>query len=404
MFTEATFGVEKLMHQNATTSVTSPQPEAIRIDAELQRLIPPLAPEELAGLESDLLREGCRDALVVWLNNGDLILLDGHNRYEICTRHKIAYRTVEKEFRDREAAMLWVIDNQAHRRNLADIDKIALQEKREGILKNLANRNLRTRTGGMTRAKLPKSQRTVNTRRESAKAAGVGERTYDAGKLILEAVRTGEVSGEVMDKLRAGETSIHRVANNIKDNRKRAALKSYACVEPDGTYEVIVVDPPWPMEKIERDCRPNQTKALDYSTMSLDAIGELKIPAAEDCHLWLWTTQRFLPEAFPILDKWGFRYVCCFTWCKPGGFQPVGLPQFSSEFVLYARKGSPVFSSTKGLSTWFQGPRGKHSEKPEEFYDMVRRCTVGRRLDVFSRREIEGFDGWGLEYGKTSRN
>jgi N6-adenosine-specific RNA methylase IME4 len=164
-----------------------------------------------------------------------------------------------------------------------------------------------------------------------------------------------------------------------------------------GSYDVVVVDPPWPMERIERDCRENQAKPLDYSVMTLDEIGALSVPAARDCHLWLWTTHRFLPHAFSILARWGFKYVCTFTWHKPGGFQPYGLPQYNSEFVLYGRRGSPVFTSTREFFTCFEAARAEHSAKPQEFYDTVARVTAGRRLDMFNRRVIPGFDRWGKQ-------
>lgn len=173
-------------------------------------------------------------------------------------------------------------------------------------------------------------------------------------------------------------------------------------MEIEKKYGCIVVDPPWQMKKSQRTIRPNQTKELDYPTMTLQEVRTLEIPAADDCHLWLWTTHKYLPDALAILQAWGFRYICCFVWHKPGGFQPFGLPQFNCEFALYSRKGNPKFVDAKAFPACFQAPRGKHSEKPEAFYNLIRRVTDGERLDMFARRVIEGFDGWGNEYNKSN--
>jgi N6-adenosine-specific RNA methylase IME4 len=172
-----------------------------------------------------------------------------------------------------------------------------------------------------------------------------------------------------------------------------------ALAEIEGRYRTIVIDPPWPMQKIDRVVAPNQT-GFDYETMDANdllAFGDtvLADKTAEDCHCFLWTTQKFLPLALELLDEWNFRYVLTMVWHKSGGFQPHGLPQYNCEFVVYARQGSPVFLETSDFFCCFDGPRREHSRKPDNFYDTIKRVTDGPRLDMFARGPHDGFDSWG---------
>ena len=88
----------------------------VNIDAEFKKLIPPLTKEERSQLEENIRVEGCRDPLTVW--KGHNILLDGHNRYEICDQYGIEFFISEIELSDRAVAQNWIIRNQLGRRNL----------------------------------------------------------------------------------------------------------------------------------------------------------------------------------------------------------------------------------------------------------------------------------------------
>ena len=227
------------------------------------------------------------------------------------------------------------------------------------------------------------------------------KRAIEAEKLA--AVPEPQFAEMLEEKRKQGNFTKTAVMADVKRETKRAEIiESLENAEArevkaiQGVYDVIVIDPPWDMKKIERDERPNQSE-FDYPTMTESELYNINIPAADDCHIWLWTTHKHISMAFRLLEAWGLKYVCTFVWHKNGGFQPFGLPQYNCEFALYARKGTPQFIDTKAFPVCFNATRGAHSEKPEEFYDIVRRVTAGRRLDMFNRREIGGFDVWGKE-------
>jgi len=183
---------------------------------------------------------------------------------------------------------------------------------------------------------------------------------------------------------------------------KRRELAENPVPLPEGKYRTIVVDPPWPIEKILCKVRPNQI-VMDYPTMTIEEIKALPISnlAMDDgCHLYLWTIQKYLPISFEVLRGWGFTYIFTMIWHKKGGFQPFNLPQYNCEFVLFGKKGSLPFLETKDFFTCFEGERRQHSRKPQGFYDLVSRVSPEPRLDYFSREEKKGFTSYGNETTK----
>jgi len=218
-------------------------------------------------------------------------------------------------------------------------------------------------------------------------------------KVAMVAQQLAAMPVEAFEQVREGVASMSQAIQNIRREEVAADLSDISKRKAKvlaGLFDVIVIDPPWPMVKIERDVAPNQVD-FDYPTMDEKELTEIKVPCADNCHVWLWTTHKHLPMAFRLLEAWGLKYVCTFVWHKAGGFQPFGLPQYNCEFAIYARRGTPSFLDLKNFMVCFDAPRGAHSEKPEAFYDLLRRVTGGRRLDMFNRRQIVGFEGWGNE-------
>lgn len=154
----------------------------ISIDTEFKNLIPPLTADEYAGLEESILREGCRDAIVLW---GETII-DGHNRYEICTKHGIYFRTVQKEFEDRNAAKLWMMQNQLARRNLNDFQRIEITHKCEDAVKAKARERMEEGRNQYTDSPKEKIPEGKQARDELGKMAGVSGKTYEHAVTVLE--------------------------------------------------------------------------------------------------------------------------------------------------------------------------------------------------------------------------
>lgn len=176
--------------------------QTITIDNEFKNLIPPLTDEEYAGLEQSIIEEGCRDALITW--NG--ILIDGHNRYEICTKHNIDFETREFFFDSRNDVIVWIIKNQFGRRNLPAYERARLALRLKPALAEKAKENQGTRNDICQI-----SDKSYDTKKELARAAGVSHDTIAKVEKI-EAVATDEVK----EKLRNGEISINQAYKDIQ--------------------------------------------------------------------------------------------------------------------------------------------------------------------------------------------
>lgn len=167
-------------------------------------------------------------------------------------------------------------------------------------------------------------------------------------------------------------------------------------------YRTIVADPPWEPSlgaswetRYTDKARPQK----HYDVMSAASIAAMDVPSERQAHLYLWCLNQHIDWGYDVARAWGFEPVQLLTWAKPG--LGVGRFQCNTEQILIARKGSRhgnPFGATCG--TWFNWPRGVHSEKPDQFYHLVERCSPGPYLEMFSRKSRPGWDAFGNELGK----
>jgi N6-adenosine-specific RNA methylase IME4 len=247
-------------------------------------------------------------------------------------------------------------------------------------------------------------------------------------------------------------------------------------------YATIVADPPWAYESAPGWRKGMERRTLAYSTMTVDEISALPVCdlAAPGAHLYLWTTNRYLRDAFDIAASWGFTPSTTLVWCKPPrGLGSRGRYTVTTEFVLFGqartdggtgrkveragalikasreaagmgrttlhrlvRGGKPtgivhrweddtalpntedwrrlqeVLPALVGVprpevappppreprevarveTTWWQWPRGAHSEKPPAFLDVVEQVSPGPYVELFARQPRLGWDSWGWGY------
>ena len=171
-------------------------------------------------------------------------------------------------------------------------------------------------------------------------------------------------------------------------------------------FGTIVADPPWTVGRGPDWGSNGPSRKLTYPTMDLDDIRSMPVEdhALDVCHLYIWTINKYIEETYEIARRWGFRPSTMLVWAKrPRGIGLGGTFTLTSEFCLYARRGT--YKPKRRIdSTWWTWTRGRHSEKPEEFQDMIETVSPGPYLELFARRPRPGWTVWGNEVETETQN
>lgn len=162
-------------------------------------------------------------------------------------------------------------------------------------------------------------------------------------------------------------------------------------------FTTIYLDPPW----LEVGAGKSKRGAdRHYHVMKTDDI--IKTIAgcgywpAIDAHLYMWVTNNFLEDGLKVMAAMGFRYITNIVWVK----DKFGLGRYfrgQHELLLFGRRGAYIETKTNNTSTVVHAPRRKHSQKPDEFYELIERNSTGPYLELFARNTRPGWTSWGNE-------
>lgn len=168
-------------------------------------------------------------------------------------------------------------------------------------------------------------------------------------------------------------------------------------------YDIIYCDPAWDYDGREQHNTKEANKSVvhHYQTMKLDDMKKLKVNeiAEKNCLLFMWSSSPHLPQAIELLQSWGFEYkTIAFVWDKQK-VNPGYYTMSQCEICLVGKKGNiPSPRGARNIKQFLSQERTRHSEKPFEIRDRITQMFPSqKKIELFARHKVEGWDSWGNE-------
>lgn len=174
-------------------------------------------------------------------------------------------------------------------------------------------------------------------------------------------------------------------------------------------YTTIYADPPWQFSNRTGKIAPENRKLTRYGTMTLEDIKNMPVSeiSADSAHLYLWVPNALLPEGLEVMKAWGFEYKTNLIWEKirkdgePDG-RGVGFYfRNVTEILLFGTKTPKKNNAFRTLQpgraqvNLFRSMKREHSRKPDEFIQIIEKCSPGPYLELFARGVRDGWNVWG---------
>jgi N6-adenosine-specific RNA methylase IME4/ParB-like chromosome segregation protein Spo0J len=356
-------------------------PSALAAHAEAAR-IPVMPEEEYKAFRADVAARGLRVPIEITKED---VVLDGRQRLRAA--RELGHESVPVRIVEPDDQLDYMLRAALLRRQLNASQRAALVVEFERY------RELKTEGKKRQRANLRQAPEVATlpprgkTRDVAAGWAGVSART------VQDAATVHENDKELFERVKRGELGAALAARRVRRGLRDRSLPPPPPL-PGGPFELIYADPPWQLGNPDGAHAPES----HYPTMALEEIKALPIPAGEDAVLFLWAVSGLLPQAFEVIEAWGFECKSCLVWIKPSVGPGVWLRN-RHELLLVARRGAfPPPEPEDRVDSVLEAPRGRHSQKPECLYELIERMYPhASKLEFFARARRPGWVAWGNE-------
>lgn len=346
----------------------------------------------------------------------DGMILDGRNRYKACTELGIEPRT--RTFEGNPWKQAWSLNGM--RRDVPDMQRAAIKiindkksDEYEGKLARqrksidaAANEKRSAATKEQHQVSKPRSGETMvgvhnehtpkQTERPGRKARASEANVSTATQARVEVLSNNRP--DLLAKVASGELKGTEALRQMKKDSVSQNIEAL----PKDKFGVIYADPPWAYNDKRHGETIGATGAEHhYPTMTLSELKVLDIPSLchTDCVLWMWATCPLLEDALELVKAWGFKYKAQFVWDKVGH----NMGHYNSvrhELLFVCTRGSMTPENVKLFdSVQTIEKTRKHSEKPEEFRDIINTLyPSSSKIELFRRGDApEGWSVWGNE-------
>ena len=250
---------------------------------EMEQLLPPLSGEQFSSLENDILENGCYAPIIV---NEDMVIVDGHNRFRICEKHGLPYKMLVFSFVGLLEAKQWALDTQKGRRNLDkwELGQIALRLKPDIEARAKANQSSaggdKSDKGALS-VNSPKALQPIDTRKEMARAVGIGE----------------QVMGRIAQLSENAPPSLKEALENkkVSVNRGWKILKAIQQLPPEEQESAVeeMLAAVWEIDQLDSETDSKHKIASLFRKAYEQAV--LLTPTLENVRFWVECT-RMRPE------------------------------------------------------------------------------------------------------------